>query len=100
MDDKDVIGPSTGKGDCKCVLRHDGTVSVVGVCGCPVHGLKALRAEVELLRKVLREIATRPTVERNPDGDDQAAYTMQMIAREALPESKGDEPSTPPMGMT
>lgn len=32
----------------------------------------------------LREIATRPTVERNPDGDDQAAHTMQLIAREAL----------------
>jgi hypothetical protein len=32
----------------------------------------------------LREIATRPVVERNPDGDDQAAHTMQMIAREAL----------------
>jgi hypothetical protein len=41
---------------------------------------KQLRGAVE----ALREIATRPVVERNPDGDDQAAHTMQMIAREAL----------------
>jgi hypothetical protein len=32
----------------------------------------------------LREIAERPTVERNPDGVDQAAATMQLIAREAI----------------
>jgi hypothetical protein len=42
----------------------------------PVDQLRAVEA--------LREIATRPTVERNPDGDDQAAHTMQLIAREAL----------------
>lgn len=40
--------------------------------------------EVERLREALHDIATRPTVERNPDGDDQAAWTMQLIAREAL----------------
>lgn len=44
----------------------------------------ALRDDYELLRASLREIATRPTIERNPDGVDQAADTMQLIAREAL----------------
>jgi len=39
--------------------------------------------------EALREIATRPTVERNPDGDDQAAHTMQLIAREALAQIEG-----------
>jgi hypothetical protein len=35
--------------------------------------------------EALREIATRrPVVERNPDGDDQAAHAMQMVARAAL----------------
>lgn len=50
-----------------------------------------LAAEVESLRQqlqgavaALRMIAARPTVERNPDGVDQAAWSMQLIAKEAL----------------
>jgi hypothetical protein len=46
----DVIGPSTGEGDCECAMRSDGRTSVVGACACSVHGMKALRAEVERLR--------------------------------------------------
>jgi len=45
----------------------------------------------EQFRVALREIAEMPTVQRNPDGDDQAAATMQLIAREtleAVPEPK------------
>lgn len=40
--------------------------------------------QIRRLRAALMEIATRPTVERNPDGVDQAAHTMQLIARDAL----------------
>lgn len=47
----DVLGHSTGDGDCKCTLRSDGEVSVIGAAGCPVHGMKALRSEVERLRR-------------------------------------------------
>jgi hypothetical protein len=36
------------------------------------------------LEDALREIATRPKVELNPDGVDQAAYTMALIAKDAL----------------
>lgn len=36
--------------------------------------LKALAA--------LDEIAARPTSERNPDGDEQAAHTMALLAKE------------------
>jgi hypothetical protein len=36
------------------------------------------------LREALREIAAMPDVQRNPDGDDQAAATMKLVAREAL----------------
>jgi hypothetical protein len=42
---------------------------------------------MDVLRRALQEIAWRPAVERNPDGVDQAAHTMQMIAREALEEA-------------
>ena len=42
--------------------------------------------ESRAYRSILHEIATRPTVERNPDGDDQAAATMQLLAREVLAE--------------
>jgi hypothetical protein len=35
-------------------------------------------------REALRMIANMPTVERNPDGVDQAAWSMQLIAKEAL----------------
>lgn len=41
-------------------------------------------AERDRYRQALEEIASRATVERNPDDDDQAAHTMQLIAREAL----------------
>lgn len=39
--------------------------------------------------KALELIAARPTVERNPDGEDQAAATMQLIARQALERYQG-----------
>jgi hypothetical protein len=39
---------------------------------------------IMVLIEALEEIANMPTVQRNPDGDDQAAATMQFIAREAL----------------
>jgi hypothetical protein len=35
-------------------------------------------------REILQQIASMPTVQRNPDGVDQAAATMQLLAREAL----------------
>ena len=41
-------------------------------------------AERDRLYAALMDIASRPCVERNPDGDDQAAHVMQLIAREAL----------------
>lgn len=46
--------------------------------------LTALQERVAELERALGEIAERPTCERNPDGIDQAAATMQLIAREAL----------------
>jgi hypothetical protein len=61
--------------------------------GDPVeHGNRVEVVPAEQLAEAveaLREIATRPAVERNPDGDDQAAHTMQMIAREALDALRG-----------
>jgi hypothetical protein len=52
---------------------------------------KGYKAELEALEQQhkqavagLTEIANRPTSERNPDGDEQAAHTMQLIARETL----------------
>lgn len=47
------------------------------------------KRERYLYRQALEEIASHPPVERNPDGVDQAAFTMQMIAREALGERIG-----------
>jgi hypothetical protein len=41
-------------------------------------------ARIMDLKDALREIATRPKVELNPDGVDQAAYTMALIAEDAL----------------
>jgi hypothetical protein len=35
-------------------------------------------------REVLEQIAAMPDVQRNPDGEDQAAATMKLLAREAL----------------
>lgn len=60
--------------------------SRLGTAGHAYHkqGWAETIAENGRLREALEEIASRPTVERNPDGDDQAAHTMQMIAREAL----------------
>jgi hypothetical protein len=46
--------------------------------------LYSLDAERDRYRAALEDIERRATVERNPDGDDQAAATMQLIAREAL----------------
>ncbi|MEJ7783392.1 MAG: hypothetical protein WKF96_01225 [Solirubrobacteraceae bacterium] len=40
--------------------------------------------ERDRYRDALHEIAVSATVQRNPDGDDQAAVTMRMIARETL----------------
>lgn len=44
--------------------------------------LAAEKARVH--REVLQQIAAMPTVQRNPDGDDQAAATMKLLAQEAL----------------
>lgn len=49
-----------------------------------LNDLEAAEARVRQLQAVLREIARMPTVQRNPDGVDQAAATMQMLARTAL----------------
>ena len=38
----------------------------------------------DTLRSALEEIAAMPDVQCNPDGEDQAAATMKLIAREAL----------------
>ena len=62
--------------------------------------LRAL-AHIDYLEKALREIAERPTCERNPDGVDQAAATMQLIAREALKgedEARSGSAGSPEMG--
>lgn len=53
-------------------------------CGTEFVPVDALRGTVDAYKRALRDIASRPTVERNPNGDDQAAWTMQLIAREAL----------------
>lgn len=57
-------------------------------CDCEVCEVATELAEERIangrLREALKDIAHRPVVERNPDGDDQAAHTMQLIAREAL----------------
>lgn len=45
---------------------------------------QAVAAERARYRRALEEIANRPEVERNPDGVDQAAATMKLIATEAL----------------
>jgi hypothetical protein len=55
-------------------------------CGTEFVPTDTLRGTVDVYKRALREIASRPTVERNPDGDDQAAWSMQLIAREALGE--------------
>ena len=40
--------------------------------------------ERERLTEALRQIASMPTSERNPDGDEQAAHSMQVVADAAL----------------
>lgn len=52
---------------------------------------------VAAYREALQEIATRPTVERSPDGDDQAAETMQLLARETLAAHGELRPAMPNM---
>ena len=48
-------------------------------------GLPRYRSDdVARLREALEDIATRPLVERNPDGADQAAWSMRLIARETF----------------
>jgi hypothetical protein len=47
-------------------------------------------AENKLLREALVLIASMPTTELNPDGVDQAAWSMQLVARDALaPDGEG-----------
>ncbi len=45
-----------------------------------------LQQAVGFYRNILEQIVAMPEVQRNPDGDDQAAATMQLMAREALRE--------------
>lgn len=72
--------------DCGRDLTYPAGAWPVG--SCLTCGLRAERdaavARAERAEAALRDIADRPTVERNPDGVDQAAWTMQLIAREAL----------------
>jgi hypothetical protein len=75
----DVLSRSTGRGDCQCTLRSDGGVSVVGACGCPVHGMKALRAEVESLRRQLEG-----AVDLTPN----ESALLEVLAREEVAKHK------------
>ncbi len=43
-----------------------------------------LQAEIARLREALTTIRDYPIVERNPDGDNQTPWTVQLIARDAL----------------
>ncbi len=52
--------------------------------GVPVKRVYVAREWAEFLEAALRDIATRSKVERNPDGVDQAAWTMALIAEDAL----------------
>lgn len=84
------FGVPTAVGDFHC-----------GRCGTLLDGgtdepvaARELRKERDLYRWALNEIATRPTTELNPDGIDQAAWSMQLIAQEVLglpSESSGGE---------
>lgn len=49
---------------------------------------EALGASLRVLEDALHGIADRETVELNPDGVDQAAWSMRLIARDALGHSK------------
>jgi hypothetical protein len=51
-----------------------------------------LAAEVERLSGQLQAIAQMPTTERNPDGEEQAAQSMQVAARTAVPAVEQQEP--------
>lgn len=42
---------------CDCSRRSDGGVSVIGACGCPVHGMKALH---RCARQLLETLAPIP----------------------------------------
>ncbi len=48
------------------------------------------------LREVLEEIAAMPAIQVNPDGDDHAAATMQLIAREVLAAAPAERYDDPP----
>lgn len=61
----------------RCTPNHADAGTIQG-------GITDLADLADRYREALEEIARRPTVERNPDGDDQAAATMQLIARETL----------------
>lgn len=47
------------------------------------------RRQLGVATHALRQIAFMPTSERNPDGDEQAAHSMQVVALTALSEVKG-----------
>lgn len=65
---------------CRRTPRHERARRLLNIAA----ELSDLRYANVRYRQALEEIARRPTVERNPDGDDQAAHTMQLIARETL----------------
>lgn len=46
--------------------------------------IRDLESQRQIARAGLTEIATRPKVERNPDGVDQAAWSMALIAQSTL----------------
>lgn len=54
--------------------------------------IAALQAERDALLDALRLIAESEVEQRNPDGDDQAAHTMKLIATEALTGERGALP--------
>jgi squalene cyclase len=63
---------------------HEPYAKIAAYLAGLVEAAKDIEAERDRYHQALEEIATSAIVERNPDGDDQAAATMQLIAREAL----------------
>lgn len=51
--------------------------------------LETREALIENDKRALQRIAAMPTVERNPDGVDQAAASMQLVAQAALTRAEG-----------
>lgn len=75
--------------DSLCVCDFEADEEVVYA---PVVVLTAEPAShLAIAREALREIATRPITERNPDGDEQAAHSMRVIARDALAQMEGED---------